>query len=298
MLSTLKGEIVRAGKLGVTLGAFNVYTAEQARGVVQAAKKHGAPIFLQSNFANIQAAGGGPFVTYLKELARHADVPVAIHLDHGQSLDEVVQALVMGFTSVMFDGSSLPFEENVAKTKEVVRLARSVGATVEGELGAIGGDEDRALSGSDGNGLAADAGDASMFTDPKQAEVFVKETGVDILAVAVGNVHGLYKGEPKLRFDLLDEIHHRSKTALALHGASGLAASDLRRAAQTGVVKVNFNTDLRQAYAGAMKSWLDSDGGQLNLTKLRDSLVDHVAEVVSERLGWLGSGRLSEAPTV
>ena len=94
-----------------------------------------------------------------------------------------------------------------------------------------------------------------MFTDPKQAEVFVKETGVDILAVSVGNVHGLYKGEPKLRFDLLDEIHRRSKTALALHGASGLAASDLRRAAQTGVVKVNFNTDLRQAYAGAMKSW-------------------------------------------
>ena len=127
MLSTLKGEIVRAGKLGVTLGAFNVYTVEQARGVVQAAKKHGAPIFLQSNFANIQAAGGGPFVTYLKELARHADVPVAIHLDHGQSLDEVVQALVMGFTSVMFDGSSLPFEENVAKTKEVERLARSLG---------------------------------------------------------------------------------------------------------------------------------------------------------------------------
>lgn len=283
-MSTLQDELKKARKLAVALGAFNVYNMELARGVITAATRLRAPVFIQSNFNNLQAAGAHSFVVYIKELARRADVSVALHLDHGQSPDEVTWAIDHGFTSVMYDGSHLPLEENITITKEVVALARRAGVTVEGELGAISGDEDRARSNTQSDTPLS-------FTDPYQAEVFAKETGVDILAVSVGNVHGHYRGEPNLRFDLLEEIYRRTQTPLALHGASGLSAYDLKRAACCGVVKVNFNTDLRQAYVNGMKAWLTQDEGQLDFAKLRKALIEPVADVVAERIQWLESFR-------
>jgi len=282
VLSTLRDEIGRARELGVAVGAFNVYNMEMAKGAIQAAASLSAPLFLQSNFANLEAAGSQSFVAYLKELAKEADVPAAIHLDHGKSVDEVAWAIDQGFTSVMFDGSSLAFDENIAITREVVRLARAAGVTVEGELGAVVGDEDRALE------YVEHGATPQAFTDPDQAAHFVAATGVDILAVAVGNVHGHYRGEPNLDFERLRDIHRKTGVPLALHGASGLSAADLQQAARLGVVKVNFNTDLRQAYVDGMSAWLSEDEGQLDFAKLRMRLVEPVAEVVSQRLTWMG----------
>lgn len=288
MLSNLQAEIASAAHSRRAVAGFNVYNLELARSVIAAAEQLRSPVFLQSNYDNVQAAGGKAFVAFLRQLGSDAGVPVALHLDHGKTVDEVQQALDMGFTSVMYDGSALSFEENVVGTRAAVELARAYGALVEGELGAIRGEEDRLSGEGEASGSDGAVDESTEFTDPEQARQFVEETKVDILAVAVGNVHGQYKGEPRLNFDLLQEIYVRTGTPLALHGASGLSAEDLRRAARCGVVKVNFNTDLRRAFTGGLQTWLREDDGALDFGALRRHVMEPVVDVVARRLDWLG----------
>lgn len=216
---------------GVGIGMFNIENLEFAQAIFDAAQETGVP-----------AMFGLPerFITYFygpyamadacRAMLRSAKVPLSIHLDHGKSFDTVMIALRAGFSSVMFDGSSLPYEENVRQTAEVVRIARPMGVTVEGELGYVGR-------------VGVDEAGSEGFTKPEQAEDFVRRTGVDALAVAIGNQHGQYKGAPKLDFERLAAIRDRiPDCALVLHGGSGIAESDFVRAIQYGVRKINIHT--------------------------------------------------------
>jgi fructose-bisphosphate aldolase class II len=165
-----------------------------------------------------------------------APIPVAVNLDHGKTLEGVMSGIRNGFTSIMFDGSSLPFEENLAATAEVARIAHAAGVTVEGEVGHVGGGEGQ---------LAPTAASEELFTDPNEAVEFVKRTGVDCLAVSVGNVHGLYRGEPKIDFERIRRIHELVNVPLVLHGGSGISDQDFRRAIECGMAKVNIYTDMQ-----------------------------------------------------
>jgi fructose-bisphosphate aldolase class II len=179
------------------------------------------------------------------EAAKGSSVPVSIHYDHGADFARTVALLRLGFSSIMFDGSVLPFEDNIRETKAIVRMCHAIGVTVEAELGRVGGVETK------------DGVDLRIYTDPAQAEEFVKETGVDCLAVAIGTVHGAYKEEPKLNFELLDEIHRRTKIPLVLHGGSGLSDSDFRRCIEKGVRKINVYHDIGQAGKFGFKGELE-----------------------------------------
>lgn len=171
--------------------------------------------------------------------AGRAKVPVAVHLDHGESFERVMQCIHQGFTSVMFDVSHLPYDQNVAATKEVVRVAHAAGITVEGELGRIGGHE---------AGIDVTDSDAHL-TDADEAVRFVAETGIDVFAVAIGTVHGFYKGEPNIRLELLERIASKVSIPLVLHGGSNTPSDILRRSVELGIAKINICTDFVKAFS-------------------------------------------------
>ena len=183
-------------------------------------------------------------VEAVKFEAAHHDIPVVLNLDHGLHFEAVVRALRLGFSSVMFDGSTLSYDENIRQTREVVKMCHAVGVSVEAELGAVGGDEGGALYGH---------ADEAFFTDPKLAREFVDKTGIDALAVAIGNAHGKYKGEPKLDFPRLDAIRQQTGLPLVLHGGSGISDTDFRRAIELGIHKINFYTGMSQAALAAVE---------------------------------------------
>jgi Fructose/tagatose bisphosphate aldolase len=218
MLTTLRELLQEAEARNQAVGAFNVYNLESAQAVLQAAEALDAPVILATSEKALRYGGWQELGILLRTMAERARVPVALHLDHGSSVESVLLALRHGWSSVMLDGSHLPYEENVALTREAVRVAHAVGVSVEGELGEIAGIEDD---------RSVDAHRARL-TDPEQARAFVKATGVDALAVAVGTSHGAYKyrGTPRLDLDRLAEIHARS-------GPPG-AARRFRRAGSPG----------------------------------------------------------------
>ncbi|WP_300690827.1 class II fructose-bisphosphate aldolase [uncultured Oscillibacter sp.] len=221
-------EQAKAESRGV--GAFSVGNMEMVKGALQAAEELQTPIILQIAEVRLKHSPLALMGPMMVQAAKEAQVDVAVHLDHGLTLETVQKALDLGFTSVMFDSSFYPFEENIARTKQVVELARRYGATVEAELGLVGGSED----GKAGHGIRC--------TDPADAEVFCRETGVDALTVAIGNAHGNYPVAPKLAFDVLEDIHRRVHIPLVLHGGSGITDADFRKAISLGIVKVNIAT--------------------------------------------------------
>ncbi|MCQ2753024.1 MAG: class II aldolase [Bacilli bacterium] len=212
------------------VGAFNVGNMEMVLGAIKAAEDTNTPIIIQiaeSRFKHSPLYLMGPMMV---AAAKKAKVDVAVHLDHGQTFDAVKEALALGFTSVMFDGSSLPYEENIAKTKEVVMMAKKYGASVESELGHVGGSEDGSQE------------IKALYTDPSKALDFVNQTGVDFLAVAIGNAHGVYKEKPKLAFDVLDQIASTVSIPLVLHGGSGISDDEFVKLIKHGISKVNIAT--------------------------------------------------------
>ncbi|STQ61781.1 fructose-bisphosphate aldolase [Pseudescherichia vulneris] len=223
------------------LGAFNVLDTHFLRALFAAAKQQRSPFIINIAEVHFKYLSLDTLVEAVKyEAARH-DIPVVLNLDHGLHFEAVVQALRLGFTSVMFDGSTLDYEENVRQTREVVKMCHAVGVSVEGELGAVGGDEGGALYGH---------ADEAFFTDPEKARDFVDRTGIDALAVAIGNAHGKYKGEPKLDFTRLEAIRQQTALPLVLHGGSGISDADFRRAISLGIHKINFYTGMSQAAPG------------------------------------------------
>ena len=224
MLVTLKSILRLAEADNKAIGAFNVTTLEGIRAVIAAAEETGQPVILQ--FANAAHSG------YI------AKVPVCVHLDHGANLEEVHEALELGFTSVMIDGSALPYEKNVALTDATVELAQGFGASVEAEIGSMGREEFLSAGGSE-----ADLGESS-YTDPDQAARFVKDTGIDALACSFGTVHGIYLKAPKLDVDRIKVIREKTGKPVVMHGGSGLSDEDFRRCIQNGVRKINFGRSI------------------------------------------------------
>lgn len=205
---------------------------------LEAAQRANSPVILGFGEDYLKHSEGVTWrhlVKLIETLAEGYSIPVVLHLDHGSSYEACVQAISAGFTSVMIDGSALPFEENMEVTKKVVELARPVGVSVEGELGHVGKGEDTFHIGSS---------DESKLTDPELARIFVEQTGVDALAVSVGTVHGEYRGKPHIHLDLLADINKKVQIPLVLHGASGTGHDIIRQCVQRGVCKVNIYTDL------------------------------------------------------
>jgi tagatose 1,6-diphosphate aldolase GatY/KbaY len=229
--------VIRARDARTAVGAFSVYNLEQAQGVCEAAELSLTPLIVQVPSSALRSARGRTLSRLTVAVAEQSGAAVGVHLDHARSLEEVVASLEAGYSSVMFDGSHLPIEENVELTAEVVRLARTYGAWVEGELAGIAGDEDR-----------SSAGGAGPLTDPAMAERFVEATGIDALAVAIGNVHGFTESPVYLDLNRLAEIKKLVGVPLVLHGASGLEEARVRAAIEQGVAKINVNAELRVAF--------------------------------------------------
>ena len=230
------------------VGAFNVENMEMVMAVIEAAEEMNAPVIMQTTPSTVKYAGLDYYLANVKAAAERADIPVALHLDHGSSYGLAMQALRTGYTSIMIDGSHEGFEDNVVLTKAVVDACRPSGIPVEAELGKVGGKEDD-LDGGDGDG----------YTDPNQAKEFVERTGASSLAGAIGTAHGLYKGEPKLEQERLSNIRQVVSVPLVLHGASGVPDEAVREAIRRGICKVNYATELRIAYSNGIKEVLKTD---------------------------------------
>ncbi|MDK2871322.1 MAG: fructose-bisphosphate aldolase, class [bacterium] len=265
------------GKYGV--GAFNFNNLEFLQAILEAAKETNSPVILQVSEGGMKYMGLSFLEGIIKHLLYKVEVPVAIHLDHGSSLDAVLYAIRIGFTSVMIDASKRPFDENVNITREVVKIAHTVGVSVEAELGKIKGTEEH---------VEVSEREA-LFTDPDEAAKFVELTEVDSLAVAIGTAHGIYKGEPKLDFDRLYDIKRKVGIPLVLHGASGVPLDDVRRAISLGICKINIDTDLRVAFRNKLAEVLSIRRDEIDPRKFLGPARDAVKEVVIEKIKAFGS---------
>ena len=235
-------EVLRPAKKNhYAVGLFNAVNLELARGIINAAECTRSPVIMGTAEVLLPYGPLEEVSYYLIPMAKKASVPVVVHLDHGLSYDLCIKALDLGFTSVMYDCSTDSYEENVRKVKEMADIAHSRGATIEGELGHVGDNEGSA----EGSSHLADP--SAYFTDPAMAKDFVEKTGVDALAIAVGNAHGAYKLPPKLDFERIRTIANTVDVPLVLHGGSGLTDNDFKRAIQEGISKVNIFTDINVA---------------------------------------------------
>lgn len=303
-LVTTKEMFEKSMKEGFAIGAFNVNNMELIQGIVDAATENHSPVILQASSSAIKYAR----INYLMKMIEaaveeHPDIPIAIHLDHGPDFETCKKCVDAGFTSVMFDGSKYDFEENIRLTKEVVDYAHAHGVVVEAELGKLAGIEDDVNV----------ASDEARYTDPAQAEEFVRRTGVDSLAIAIGTSHGAYKfkGEAKLRFDILKEIKARiPNTPIVLHGAStvipelvdtcnqyggnipgakGVPDEILHEASVSGVSKINVDTDLRLAMTAGIRKVFVEDPSAFDprkyLTPARDLVKQTVAHKIKDVFG-------------
>ena len=234
MLVNMKEMLADASKNGYAVGGFNCASLESALGAIRASEELGIPFVLQHAGAHeqfIPLSVAGPIMI---QLARAAKTPVAVHLDHGDSVESCLKALAMGFTSVMFDGSSLPYEENMKATAQVAKAAHALGATVEAELGSMPHNF---------RGELQEYTPEDFYTKPEEAAEFVGNTGVDALAISFGTVHGVYKTTPKLSFKVIEEVRKSTgELPLVMHGGSGLSSDDYHEAIAKGIRKINYYT--------------------------------------------------------
>jgi tagatose 1,6-diphosphate aldolase GatY/KbaY len=268
-------EAAREG--GYAVGGFNVYNLEGVRATLAAAEAEQSSVILQIHPAALRY-GGAPFIALCQVAAREAAVPVSVHLDHSSSPEDIRHALAAGITSIMVDGSHLPYERNMMFTRNLAGLAHEHGAMVEAELGRLSGTED---------GLTVAAYEAAL-TDPEEAARFVNQTGADALAVCIGNVHGVYRDEPQLDLVRLALIRQAVSIPLVLHGASGLPDRLVRIAIELGVAKFNVNTEVREAYLRVLHDQLRMEA-RPELIPLMEQASDAMQAVVAAKLQLFGS---------
>ncbi|GAA0752392.1 D-tagatose-1,6-bisphosphate aldolase subunit GatY [bioreactor metagenome] len=237
----------KAQREGYAVPAFNIHNLETLQVVVETAAELQSPVILAGTPSTIDYAGGEYIVAMAQVAAKKHNIPIAIHLDHFEDVEEIKHYVNMGFNSTMIDASHSSYEDNIKTVKEVVEYAHKYDATVEAELGRLGGQEDD---------LVVDEKDA-MYTNPQQAKEFVEKTGIDSLAIAIGTAHGLYKGEAKLDFDRLKEIRDMVDVPLVLHGASDVPDELVKKAISLGICKVNVATDLKIPFSDAVKKFFN-----------------------------------------
>lgn len=267
----------KANKFAV--GQFNMNNLEFAQAIVEAAMEENSPFIYGVSEGALKYMGYEFTVAMAKAAAQKSGLPIALHLDHGSSFEVAMKCIHAGFSSVMFDGSHYPFEENVRLTKEIVKAAHAMGVSVEGELGTIGGVEDD---------LSVDEADATL-AKPDEAIRFYEETGVDCLAIAVGTAHGMYAGEPKIRFDIIEEVTAAIPVPIVLHGGSGVPDDMIRRAINAGAGKINVNTENQVACTAAIREKLNSDQKVIDPRKYLGPARDAMVEVVRSKMRLFGS---------
>lgn len=270
-LVKMKDLLRRAEEKNIGCGAFSVGNMEMVRGAIRAAEELDTPIILQIAEVRLKNSPLHLMGPMMVQAAKEAKVDVAVHLDHGLTFETVDKALEIGFTSVMLDASTLPFEENIARVKAVVEKARKYGATVEAELGLVGGSED----GSCDHGIRC--------TDPDDAVVYARETGIDALAVAIGNAHGNYPVAPTLAFDVLEKIHEKVDIPLVLHGGSGITDKDFQRAISLGIRKVNIATASFNSLTAHVEKYMESTDKH-NFFDLNEAMVQGTYENVKRHI--------------
>ena len=277
MLVNMKEMLSKAQKEQYGIGFFNAVNVEMARAVIETAEEMHAPVIVGTAEVLLPAMSLERVAEYLIPMAKKASVPVAVHYDHGLTFEKCMEALKLGFSSIMFDCSTASYEENLAKVAEMVRICHAMGVTVEGELGHVG----------DNEGVGKLENPSDYYTDPAVAADFVRNTGVDALAVAVGNAHGDYKFPPKLDFERITAIREATRTPLVLHGGSGLSDDDFREAVRRGVCKINIFTDLDKAGKAGIEEGLKK--GAASMMGLIPYEIEAMKEVVWNKIGLFGS---------
>jgi len=277
MLTSTKDLLEAAQKNSYAVGAFNMYNLEGAKAVVNAAEAENSPAMLQI-LPNVLNYGGSPLIAMFLEAADSANVPMSVHLDHCDDRAMIGTALEAGIQSILADGSTLSFQDNLAFTREMTDLAHAKGSTVEAEVGRISGTED---------GMTVAEKEAKM-TDPDEAKEFVAKSGVDFLAVTIGNVHGKYHGDPQLDFDRLAKIRQQLQIPLVLHGASGLPAAMIQQSIELGVCKFNVNSEVRKTYLQFWREYGQTDS-KTDLLNCQKAATEAMQEVIAEKMRLFGS---------
>lgn len=273
-LVTLAEVLEEADAGGYAVGAFNCNNMEIIQGIIRAAEAEATPVIIQASQGAIKYAGLEYITALVRVAAAQTTVPVALHLDHGTDFKQILRCLRAGFTSVMIDGSQYPLQENIALTRRVAEIAHAMGASVEGELGRIGGTEDQ---------ISVSEREATM-TDPGEARHFAMETGVDALAVAIGTAHGRYQGTPELDFERLEAIARAVPVPLVLHGSSGVPDGDIRRAVKLGVRKINIDTDIRIAFVAAVRRMLAAAPEEIDPRKVLGPAREAITGVIRHKI--------------
>lgn len=277
MLVNMNDVLLPAKKGGYGVGFFNAVNVEMARAIIETAEELRAPVMVGTAEILLPAMELARVAEYLIPMAEKASVPVCVHYDHGLTFEKCMQALELGFTSIMYDCSTAPYEENIEKVAEMVKICHAMGRTVEGELGHVG----------DNAGAGKLENPSDYFTDPETAADFVKRTGVDSLAVAVGNAHGDYAFPPKLDFERIRVIAGKTGIPLVLHGGSGLSDTDFKTAVKEGVAKVNIFTDIDKAGKRGIEAGLAA--GEKSMMGLIPYEIDAMKEVVRDKILLFGS---------
>ena len=277
-LVTTKELLINAQKDGYAIGAFNVENMEMVQAVASAAEELNSPVIIQTTPGTLKYADADYFFANAKVAAEKAKVPIAIHLDHGDSFDLATKAFRAGYTSIMIDGSHKSFEENVTLSKSVADVCHSSNIPVEAELGKVGGKEDDLVAGYD-----------DPYTNPEEARIFVEKTGVDFLAVAIGTAHGVYKGIPKLDVERLSAIKKVVSIPLVLHGTSGVPDDVVKDCISRGICKVNYATDLRIAFSNGVKKYLAENPSVYDPKKYGAVGREEVKKYVASKIKVCGS---------
>ena len=274
MLVNLNEVLKKAQKEKYAVGLFNTTDTDMLQAVIEAAEESNSPVILGTAEVLLPYGELKLIAPSVIAAAKRAKVPVVVHYDHGLTFDRCIEALKLGFSSIMFDGSAKPYEQNIAETREMVKIAHAFGATVEGEIGHVGeaAKEDNLLT--------------DMYTTPEEAKAYLEATGVDALAVAIGSAHGVYKKKPMLNIERLKEISSAVKVPLVLHGGSGLSDDDFKNTIRNGIAKVNIFTDLCLAGERAMK---DGEEKKLGYLETRNLKVEYIKEAVKHKIALFGS---------
>lgn len=273
---SLKEILAQTEKKGA-VGAFSTYDLFSAQGIIAGAERVGRPVIMMIGAGVLNRQGNDEIGRIMVRLAEKASVPAAVFLDHAKDFASCMKAIRLGFSAVMIDGSALSFEENIALTKQVVAAAHAVGVSVEAELGALAGIED---------------GESSelKLTNPADVPIFAEKTGVDALAVSIGNAHGLYKGIPKLHFEVVEKSAALTATPLVLHGGTGLEAAQFAKAVSLGMKKVNIGTEIKRAYMDTFVHEHSNDTQSYDLIGVPQKVKQAVSEVVAADLDFFAEG--------
>lgn len=283
-LVSMNAFLPQAKSEGFAVGQFNMNNLEFVQAIIEAGKEEQSPLIFGASEGAIRYMGLSNVVALAKVAAEESGLPVALHLDHGSSFEMVMKCIRAGFSSVMFDGSHYPLEENIQLTKKVVEAAHAVGVSVEGELGTIGGVEDD---------LEVAEEDA-MIANPDEAIRFWNETQVDALAIAVGTAHGMYKGEPKIRYDVIEKVSRQVDAPIVLHGGSGVPDESIKKAISLGVGKINVNTENQVASANVVRQLLSEQLDMIDPRKYLGPAREAIKEVVKAKMRLFGSSNKAE----